>query len=124
MTTSFGWAWGAWRGESLLAEERLDSLLELPRVLRSYATTVSTLLRGEAAGDRFNVTAFGALSGLVYGRDVWAWDALSGLYRASGEPWVPRTKEARQDVPQRASVTLLSGRQVTVPHASVRPVAA
>lgn len=123
VTTSFGWVWGAWKEEPL-AEERLDTVLELPRVLRSYATTVATLLRGEAAGDRFNVTAFGSTSGLAYGRDQWLWEPRMGYYSPHGDPWVPRTKEARQDVPQRASVILLAGRQVSSCCASLLPDAA
>lgn len=95
VATSFGWVWGHW-GDDPLAEETLN-VSELPRVLRSYAATVATLLRGEAAGDRFNVTAYGSNSGLVYGRDQWAWDARNGAYAAHGDPWVPRTEEAAQD---------------------------
>lgn len=98
IATSYGWAWGPWRDAEALAEETLNAVLELPRVLRTYASTVATLIRGEAAGDRFNVTAYGSCSDLVYGRDHWVWDARLGLYTAHGEPWVPRTVEAPQDV--------------------------
>ncbi|WP_432118514.1 hypothetical protein [Streptomyces sp. bgisy032] len=99
--TSFGWVWALWKGDNPLATEQLKSLAELPNVLRTYTTMVGAILRLKDAGDRFNVTAYDAESGSVYGRDQWLWDPYGGLYRPHGNPWVPM-EEARQDLSQRA----------------------
>ncbi|WP_159391148.1 hypothetical protein [Streptomyces viridochromogenes] len=95
--TSYGWTWGEWRGETPLAVEVLAELAELPRVLRSYSTTVATMLRMADSGDRFNITAYGTRSGRVYGRDQWLFDAVYGTYRPHGDPWVPRRFKVLQD---------------------------
>lgn len=125
-TTSFGWAWGVWSGANPIAYEQLASVNEAPRVLRSYCATVSTLIRPATAGDRFNVTMFGANSGLVYGRDQWLWDDQAGRYIAHGEPWVPRTERAPSDVlnraPEHATISPRT-RRLTRPFPTVRHAA-
>jgi len=101
--TSFGWIWVPWSGDDPLARETVQSTDELPRLLRSYGSVVAFMLRPTDAGERFIITVYGAGSGLVYGRDEWAWEADLGRYTECGEPWVPRSTKAPQDLSREAS---------------------
>jgi hypothetical protein len=103
-TTSFGWAWGPWQGNDPMGQEDLSDISELQRVLRSYATTVAMMLRPADSGDRFNVTAYGAGSNLVYGRDQWLWVPDAGHYQEHGKPWVPREVADAADLDRPAPV--------------------
>lgn len=82
-----GWYWTPWSIQDPVATEELTSLEELPRVLRSTARAAAPLV-SMPAGDRFQVTAYGAKSGRPYGRDVWIWDPEVRLFRAHGSPLV------------------------------------
>lgn len=101
-----GWAWTPWAGPDPAAVESLEDLTELPRLLRSYGGATAQVLRFKDA-DHFQVTAFGARSGSVYGRDEWLWDAHCHAYRPHGEPWVPRMTRARLLTVQAAPTGLL-----------------
>lgn len=105
--TSYGWAWGPWRGDDPLARECVKSPAELPLLLRSYGSMISTLIRFADSGDRFNVTVYGSVSGLAYGRDQWVWHPLMGRYIAHGEPWVPRMEEAQRSLHRASNVVAL-----------------
>lgn len=102
-----GWTWGPWAHTDPAGIERLTDLAELPRLLRSYARAAAEVLRFKDA-DSFNVTAFGARSGTVLGRDQWAWDAEFRVYRAHGEPWVPALVTERLCVTQEIPVIRLA----------------
>jgi hypothetical protein len=110
-----GWAWGAASEEMFPpAEEALQDLAELPRVLRSYGKAVAQVIRPRN-GDRFNVTAFHTTSGQPEGRDQWVWDADFRVFRPHGTPWVPRLMRDRLLTVQRPPVEL-----VPVPQPSPR----
>lgn len=83
-----GWHWSPWKVQDPVAVESLESMDELPRLLRSYARAAAPMV-SMPAGDRFQVTAYGATSGHAFGRDVWIWDPEIRLFRASGDPLVP-----------------------------------
>jgi hypothetical protein len=84
-----GWAWGAASEEMFPpAQEALEDLAELPRVLRSYSKAVAQIIRPRN-GDRFNVTAFESTTGQPQGRDQWVWDSDFHVFRPHGTPWVP-----------------------------------
>lgn len=88
VTIRYGWAWEPWTGQDPVGTERLADLSELPRLLRTYGRALSVHIRPEV-GNCFNVTAYGAKSNRVYGRDQWLWDTEFRVFRAHGWPWVP-----------------------------------
>jgi len=83
-----GWAWSPWAHQDPAGQETAQDITELPRIIRSYARAVSLLIRVSEAS-RFNVTAYGARSGRVYGRDQWLYDQHCRVFRPHGDPWVP-----------------------------------
>lgn len=115
VATSFGWAWGPWNGADPLGQEELAEVDELPLILQSYASMTSLALRNQDHADLFNVTAFGAVSGLVYGRDQWLWVPDLRKYQEHGEPWVPRTLADDADLDHHAPVIHLAAVNVR-PH--------
>jgi hypothetical protein len=102
-----GWAWGAASEEMFPpAEEVLQDLAELPRVLRSYGKAVAQIIRPRN-GDRFNVTAFDSTTGQAQGRDCWVWDSEFRVFRPDGTPWVPCLTRDRLLTVQRTPVQLV-----------------
>lgn len=104
-----GWAWAPWADQDPVGREELTSLAQLPRVLRTFARAVSLMILPRDA-DRFNVTAFGATSGAVYGRDQWFWDPEFRVFRPHGEPFAPRDSSVTQELRLTAACLDLPGR--------------
>lgn len=104
-----GWSWTPWAGPDPVGTEELTSLTQLPRVLRTFGRAASLLILPKDA-DRFNVTAFGATSGVAYGRDQWFWDEGVRIFRPHGDPWAPRESSATQELNLAAIEVELPGR--------------
>lgn len=80
-----GWRWVDHPDGGEVGREYVYSCRELHMTFRSWGPAVARVLIGPR-WDMFNITAYGAYSGNVLGRDAWRRSEETGRLRAQGDP--------------------------------------
>jgi hypothetical protein len=89
-----GWVWGPHPDTPEIGRDFAYNSAELVAVFRAWGPIVARLLVGER-WEGFNLSAYGAVSGNLLGRDTWWLDAHTGALEPHGEPWALFEAQAR-----------------------------
>lgn len=80
-----GWTWAALPDGDPVGHEYVYSCGELTVALRMWGKIIAATLI-KAKHDRFAVSAYGMVTGVILGRDTWVRSA-AGVLEAHGTPW-------------------------------------
>jgi hypothetical protein len=86
LISGHGWFWGPHPDMHEVGTDFAYNPAELVAVFRAWGRVVARVLIGDR-WDGFNLSAYGAVSGKLLGRDTWARDPHTGLLEPHGEPW-------------------------------------